>query len=49
MKVKVKVKQDKVVMWCCDKSFITAWPAGYMIYCPFCKTKKPSYYVEKFS
>ena len=47
MKVKVKVKQDMVIMYCCNGTFLTEFPAGYIKECPFCQRKKPSYYVSK--
>jgi len=42
MKVKMKVKLDRIVLWCCDLEIIKPFPAPLFMICPNCGTKKPS-------
>ena len=39
--MKVKVKMDRIHLWCCDKVLIKPFPAKYVWVCPDCGAKKP--------
>jgi hypothetical protein len=41
MKVKVKVKLDETILWCCEHVLIRPFPASYVMTCPSCGERKP--------
>mgnify|MGYP005992695935 CR=1 FL=1 len=40
-RVKVKVKLDETILWCCEHVLIRPFPASYVMNCPKCGERKP--------